>query len=183
MKYITLLRGINVGGNNKIAMPKLIESFINNSFTDVVTHINTGNIIFSSTIDDTIKINSAIEAFILKDFNLEITSITLSEETFKEILLQTNPAWQNDDNQKTDIMFLWPQLDNPEVTKELEINKSIETLTYVPGALFWNIKRAFVSSSKLEKLVGTRKYKFMTVRNINTVRRLLDILDNNQSKL
>ncbi len=47
MVFIALLRGINVGGNNKIDMKLLKQTFEQAGMNDVVTYINTGNIIFS----------------------------------------------------------------------------------------------------------------------------------------
>lgn len=49
--YIALLRGINVGGKNKIAMPELKKMFEEMGYQNVVTYINSGNIVFSSNID------------------------------------------------------------------------------------------------------------------------------------
>lgn len=46
-KYIASLRGINVGGKNKVSMPALKELFEQNGFDNVITYINSGNIIFS----------------------------------------------------------------------------------------------------------------------------------------
>ena len=49
--YIALLRGINVGGKNKIAMPELKKMFEEMGYQHAVTYINSGNIVFSSNID------------------------------------------------------------------------------------------------------------------------------------
>lgn len=51
-KYIALLRGINVSGKNKIAMPELKIAFEEIGFLNVSTYINSGNVIFSSNIQD-----------------------------------------------------------------------------------------------------------------------------------
>ena len=48
IKYIALLRGINVGGKNKLSMKELKKTLEENGFQDVVTYINSGNIIFTS---------------------------------------------------------------------------------------------------------------------------------------
>lgn len=48
MKYIALLRGINVGGKNKISMSDLKEGFENAGFRNTRTYINSGNVIFDS---------------------------------------------------------------------------------------------------------------------------------------
>ena len=51
MKYIALLRGINVGGKNKVEMPRLKTLFESLGYTDVHTYINSGNIIFTANSD------------------------------------------------------------------------------------------------------------------------------------
>lgn len=47
-RYIALLRGVNVGGKNKIPMPSLKAAFEKAGFFEVGTYINSGNIIFSA---------------------------------------------------------------------------------------------------------------------------------------
>ena len=53
-KHIALLRGINVGGKNKISMPVLKAAFEAADFADVRTYINSGNVIFSIDDEDTV---------------------------------------------------------------------------------------------------------------------------------
>lgn len=48
MKYIVLLRGINISGKNKISMNELKEVLLKNNYTDVLTFLNSGNIILKS---------------------------------------------------------------------------------------------------------------------------------------
>lgn len=48
MKYIVLLRGVNVGGNNKVSMADLKLLFEDMGFNNVVTYINSDNIIFET---------------------------------------------------------------------------------------------------------------------------------------
>ena len=52
MIYIALLRGVNVGGNNKIDMKQLKSAFCEVGFSDVLTYTNSGNVIFSSGLDE-----------------------------------------------------------------------------------------------------------------------------------
>ena len=52
MKYIALLRGINVSGKNKIDMKELKKEIENLDFGEVITYLNSGNIIFKSNIED-----------------------------------------------------------------------------------------------------------------------------------
>lgn len=52
MKYIALLREINISGKNQIAMSDLKKEFVNLSYKEVITYLNSGNVIFESDIDD-----------------------------------------------------------------------------------------------------------------------------------
>jgi hypothetical protein len=45
---------------------------------------------------------------------------------------------------------------------------------YVKGAIFWNVKRKNYNKSNLNKIITSKYYKFMTVRNVNTVRGLVE---------
>lgn len=51
-RFIALLRGINISGKNKISMPELKKRLEELDFAEVTTYLNSGNVIFSSTIDD-----------------------------------------------------------------------------------------------------------------------------------
>ena len=50
MKYIVLLRGINISGKNKIAMSELKNSLESNNYSDVITYLNSGNVILNYVI-------------------------------------------------------------------------------------------------------------------------------------
>ena len=68
MKYIALLRGINVGGNNKVEMKKLKDVFEALGFKNVSTYINSGNVIFETNETEMVKIVEKIEQAILKKY-------------------------------------------------------------------------------------------------------------------
>ena len=86
MKYVALLRGINVGGNNKIAMAVLKASFESAGFTDVSTYINSGNVLFETKTADTEKIAAEIEALISSQFLLEIPVVVRTAESIQTIM-------------------------------------------------------------------------------------------------
>ena len=52
MKYIALLRGINISGKNKISMSELKSELENNKYQNITTYLNSGNVIFESSIDN-----------------------------------------------------------------------------------------------------------------------------------
>ena len=76
MKYVCLLRGINVGGKNKVSMGELKTKFVDIGYKDVLTYVNSGNIIFCADDDSKtvkIKVNK-----ILKDFPFDIKNVILT---------------------------------------------------------------------------------------------------------
>ncbi|MCE1155193.1 MAG: DUF1697 domain-containing protein [Bacteroidales bacterium] len=175
MVYLALLRGINVGGNNKIEMGRLKLTFESIGCKKVTTYINTGNIIFESDLQEPETLAGQLEKAILNDFRLAI-KVLLRDAAAIAAICQGVPArWVNDTTMKTDVMFLWEQFDRPEVAQQLVIQE-VDRVEYFPGAFVWNVDREQVTRSGMMKLVGTTLYKHMTIRNINTVRKVYDII-------
>lgn len=180
-KYVALLRGINVGGNNRVEMPKLKLAFEGLGYKNVKTYINSGNVIFESDLDlgkDDLgknglgQIVAGIEASLKKRFGFEIKVFVCKFETLQKICKEIPKDWQNDDSQKTDILFLWEGYNNKETIKLIKTNPEVDSLLFSNGAIIWNIKRADYAKSGMKKFIGTEVYKNMTARNVNTVRKL-----------
>lgn len=85
-RYVALLRGINVGGKNLIRMDALKASLSAVKFHDVVTYLQSGNIIFSHDSPDGDELATRISGVIEKDFGLQIPVIVLTMEILREIL-------------------------------------------------------------------------------------------------
>ncbi|TGK90348.1 DUF1697 domain-containing protein [Leptospira bourretii] len=169
MKYIALLRGINVGGNRKVEMKKLRTLFESFGYTKVSTYINSGNIIFESEDDQKTVLAKIIKAF-EKTFEFEIPTLVKTEKEMKKIAKAIPEEWQNDDTQRTDVAYLFPEADSKKIIEELPLKKEFLEIRYIKGAIIWNIKRENVNKSQLAKLISHKLYKVMTIRNVNTAR-------------
>ena len=90
MKYVAFLRGINVGGKNKIQMESLREVCASIGFENVKTYINSGNLIFETSKTDDKKLAERIENAIEKESGLQIKTIVRSIEEIEEIV-KNNP--------------------------------------------------------------------------------------------
>lgn len=176
MKYVALLRGINVGGNSKVEMSKLRNVFESLGFQNVLTYINSGNVIFETTKNDVSVITSETETALLKNFSFSIKVVIRDSKNFKKLCLSIPEAWENNNEQKTDILFLWDSFDTKKTLDLITRTEGVDTLLYVSGAIIWNIKRDNYSKSGMKKFVGTNVYKNMTARNVNTVRKLIDFM-------
>ncbi len=176
MIYVALLRGINVGGNNKVDMKLLKETFVHIGMESVITYINSGNVVFIDRKHTKAEITSLMEEGILRDFNLAIKVLIRSISDFESMMKALPQSWKNDDAMKCDVLFLWEEIDKETLLAELEIKPGIDTVKYSPGAILWLVDKENVTKSGLLKLVGTALYKKMTVRNVNTTRKIYEIM-------
>lgn len=176
MIYVALLRGINVGGNTKIAMSELKTVFESLEFENVTTYINSGNVIFT-TQNDPRTLDALIENAIKEAFQLSVPVVVKEKDSILSITKSVSLEFTNDSEQKTDVLFLWKEVDSKNTLKQLLIKPKIDTVTYRKGAIIWNVKRKDVTKSGLLKIVGTPLYKQVTVRNINTVRKLAQLME------
>jgi len=175
MIYVALLRGINVGGNNKVEMKRLKNTFELLGFANVVTYINSGNIIFEDFSRRQDIIIDEIESAIKQDFQLELKVLIRNLDNIETICQELPATWLKNEMMRTDVMFLWEKFDRPEIKKDLKINP-VDNVKYLPGALLWNVEGKNYSKSGMLKLMGTELYKNMTIRNVNTVRNLHQIM-------
>lgn len=175
MICVALLRGINVGGNNKVEMKKLKTTFELLGFTNVVTYINSGNIIFKCVSIEHGIIANKIEKAIKKDFGLDIKVLLRSFKDIETICKKMPDTWVKNEIMRTDVMFLWEKFDSPKIIEYLKINV-VDNVKYISGAVLWNVEGRNYSKSGMVKLVGTELYRNMTIRNVNTVRKLHQIM-------
>lgn len=178
MTYVALLRGINVGGNSKVEMKRLKAVFEQAGMTDVKTYINSGNIIFKAVLKDRKKIVATIEKGIEQEFGFFVPTVIRTKEEIAAVNKALPKDWKNDQTMKCDVMFLWDEIDSPKVLEQLELKPDIDDdVKYVPGAILWRLDRDQVTRSGMMKLAGTKLYKQMTIRNCNTVRKLVELME------
>ena len=175
--YVALLRGINVGGNNKIDMAQLRASCESLGYTDVSTYINSGNVLFKTRIQDEARIARTIKSVIKKDFGLTIPTVVRTRETIQKLTAGIPSTWTNDADTKSDVFFLFDGYDSPKSKALLPTLKSVDTVKYTQRALIWHIKKKDYTKSALHDVIGTELYRNSTVRNVNTVRTLANMLE------
>jgi uncharacterized protein (DUF1697 family) len=182
MIYVALLRGINVGGNNKVDMKRLKLTFESAGMSKVVTYINTGNIIFEQQGLPQPELVDIIEQAITNDFQLNIKVVIRNIEQYETMMQAIPTHWTNDTSMKSDIMFLWEDVDHEAVLEQLKIKPDIDTVHYVPGAVLWSVARDNVTKSGMSGIIGTAIYKKITVRNVNTTRKIYELLQQARSE-
>lgn len=176
MIYVALLRGINVGGNNKVDMKQLKALFERVGLQSVKTYINSGNVIFQDSTYTPKVLSSLLEAEIEKEYGFAVKVLVRTFKDIENIVTTLPDSWVNDATMKCDVMFLWEGFDTPKVLDQLIIKPNIDDVKYVPGAILWRVDKKLVTKSGMMKIVGTDVYKHMTVRNCNTVRKLYGLM-------
>ena len=122
MRYVALLRGINVGGNAVVSMKDLKSCFERLGLRDVTTYINSGNILFSDSRTSVSALAEHIETGIKKYCRMDIRVVVKSKDDIARICEALPEDWVTDKTMRTDVMFLWDDVDSPEVIAQIAIN-------------------------------------------------------------
>lgn len=179
MRYVVLLRGVNVGGNNRVPKREFQAVLEGLGFYDVTVYLNSGNAVFTS--------DSAVESYVVQSaleeyFGFTIPTLVMSASKIQNIAVMIPAEWTNDtprpdkSGQKSDVLYLFDEINKPDVLDKIGYRPDIESMIYVDGAIIANVSRANQLKGSLQKLVGTKLYLQMTVRNVNTARKLAELI-------
>lgn len=173
--YISMLRGINVGGHKKIRMDKLKELYSSLKFSRLQTYIQSGNVIFASSSTNVSKLRNMIEQEIRNSFGFDVVVIIRTKDGFQK-LIDNNP-FAKQDTSKLYITFL---SDTPLQTPIDEINRIKDDseeffisgkeiyLSYPNGS-----GRSKLSNNFFERVLNLSA----TTRNWRTVNKLLKLAE------
>lgn len=85
--------------------------------------------------------------------------------------------WQNNEAQQTYVAYLFDDIANPKLIDDLPIRREHIQLIYVCNAIIWNIDRRHYNASQITRLASHRSYERMTIRNVNTARKLAKLCE------
>lgn len=171
-RQASLLRGVNVGGHNRVAMTSLRALYDGLGCTDVETYVQSGNVVFASPLDpDRIRLD--VEAAIRREFGLEIRVLGRSHEELERIVATdvfsgADPAWRH-------VVFLSEALP-PETAEALREAASGNEEVIVAGREIHLHLPDGMGRTKLSQALIERRLKVVaTARNWRTVTRLRDL--------
>jgi uncharacterized protein (DUF1697 family) len=177
-RFVALLRGINVGGNNLIKMPALKACFEKHGFTEVATYIQSGNVLFQSTESDLERLTNDIEKALSEEFNYASRVVVVSHEQLKAAVQRAPKGFgSNPADYRYDILFLKAPLTADEAMKSITTKPGVDEAAAGKGAIYFSRLIDKASSSHLARVVGLPIYQRMTIRNWNTTTKLLALMD------
>jgi len=176
--YIILLRGINVGGKNKVSMAELKRCLEELGCEQVTTYINSGNVVLQSDLSVEV-LGPKIEALLPQKFALDssIVKVLVLTEGQLQAVIDKKPKGfgEQPDTYHSDAIFLMG-LDPAEAMAVFDPREGVDAVWPGPGVIYSQRLSAQRTKSRLSKIMGTPAYKSMTIRNWNTTTKLLELI-------
>jgi uncharacterized protein (DUF1697 family) len=176
MRYVALLRGINVGGKSLVRMADLKDCVEELGYEEVSTFIASGNVLFETSERDAAKLESTLEKALERRFGRPIAVVVRSGTEFRRIVDAIPRRWIGNDGVRVNVAFVRRTLDGRKLARELEPRDGIDELVATKAAVIWATRRDALTRSGMQKLVGSAAYKDLTVRNLNTTLKLKELL-------
>jgi len=171
LKYVVLLRGINVGKGARVPMKTLKDLLEGLGLSNVVTYLNSGNAVFESALSAS-ELTRLIEDELKRALGEKIPTLVKSSAEMIEIAESIPSEWGSNEDEQTYVAYLFSGVDMPGLVSELPVKRQFMSIFHVPGAIVWNIKRENYNRSQITKIVGHSSYARMTTQNVNTARKL-----------
>jgi uncharacterized protein (DUF1697 family) len=175
--YVALLRGINLGARNKISMADLRALFADLGHDDVATHLQSGNVIFTSRGGKPPDLIRAIEKRIKTDLGLDVTVLLRSKTQLAKIHAGNPYAGRSQDPTKLHVTFLAETPDRARVRKLDPEPGGTEEFRVVGREIYLHYPdgygRSKLSNAWFEKRLRVRA----TTRNWRTVTKLAQLVN------
>ena len=182
MEYVALLRGINVGGKNKVVMSELREQVTAAGFGHVRTYINSGNLLFEAEADaQSEDVAQAVERLLKLRYEFPIRLALL---TAQDYLAQLNelPDWWHGEVARRDALFYTRGLNRDHVRERIEdMELGDEAVHFGEHAVFWGKfdEKSFLKTAYHKCLLREDFYRQVTIRSGSTVEKIAALLSRN----
>ena len=179
VEYVALLRGINVGGKNKVVMSELREQVAGVGYANVRTYINSGNLLFEAEADASREdVAQRIENLLACRYDFPIRLALLTAQDYLAQLDEL-PDWWHGDVARRDALFYTRGLDRDHVRQRIEaMELGDEAVHFGEHAVFW-VKfdeKQFLKTAYHKRLLREDFYREVTIRSGVTVERIAAML-------
>ena len=177
MEYVALLRGINVGGNNKVVMSELREQIEAAGFGHVRTYINSGNLLFEAEAPRE-DVAQRVEDLLASRYDFPIRLALLTGQDYLAQLDEL-PDWWHGEVARRDALFYTRGLDRDHVRERIEaMELGDEAVHFGEHAVFWGKfdEKSFLKTAYHKRLLREDFYRQVTIRSGSTVEKIAAML-------
>ena len=179
MEYVALLRGINVGGNNKVVMSELRAQIAAAGFGHVRTYINSGNLLFEAEDQASREdVAQAVEDILARHYDFPIRLALLTAQDYL-VQLDELPDWWHGEVARRDALFYTRGLDRDHVRERIEaMELGDEAVYFGEHAVFWGKfdEKSFLKTAYHKRLLREDFYRQVTIRSGSTVEKIAALL-------
>ena len=178
MKYVALLRGINVGGRNPIKMADLKASFEATGFTGVTTYIQSGNVVFASPRSDGGNLSADIEDALTDRFGFGLRVVVMSQRQLAAVVERAPDGFGGaPDRYRYDVIFLRKPVRASGALQGWEPRSGVDETHVGNGVVYVARPTNKATQSRLNRITQLPTYQAMTIRNWNTTTKLLELMN------
>ncbi len=182
--YVSILRGINVGGKNPVNMDDLKKRFKKLGFVDVKTYIQSGNIIFKSDSCETKSLEHQITQMLFEGFGFKIATIVMKIDFLKQII-ERNPL-KNDPVREYSFLHVTflnspPDFSNKQVI--IEKKQAEEEIWFSERAIYIYCPGGYGKTKLTNNFLESKLKVVATTRNWKTTTKLFSIAKEYNEKI
>lgn len=182
--FVVLLRGVNVGGRNRLPMADLRSSLTDAGLTSVRTYIQSGNLVLADRARDPEVIAARVRSVIARDFALDVPAIALTATAFTR-MADANPFGDEPDPKRVHVIALPHAPTDPQIRAVAERAAAAaaaggrDSVAVIGSAAYLHTPDGFGTSTLAAALLSSRTSPLAdgTARNWSTVSALLGLLD------
>ncbi len=175
--HVALLRGINVGGRNKVPMKDLLACVEAGDYADVATYIQSGNVVFTTEGPDPQAVELDLEQRIERRFGFPVPVVVRSLAEM-DATVAAAPAWFGGPDHRCDVIFLKHPLTADDAFDALPSpREGVDHWGKGPaGCVYASRLTALATKSRLGQIASSPIYPSITIRNWNTTTKLQKLL-------
>lgn len=173
MRYIALLRGINVGGQRMVKMSLLKAAFEAAGFNNVKTYINSGNVLFEALATPLSDLIAVCDQLMMTTFGFSVRIAIIAAQSLITAVAQAPDWWGiNPDSKHNLIVAIAPQTAQ-DLSEQVGPSKpEYEQIAICGQFIFWSAPIKTYGRTRWATVTKSEAYQWLTIRNANTARKL-----------
>ncbi len=176
--HVILIRGINVGGKNKVPMAELRSSLEEAGLRHVRTYIQSGNVLVDAGGSAADEVNALAERVLLEAFDVDTVVVSLPAAQLRAAVTEAPAGFGAEpETYHSDVAFMRPGISMDDAVAAFSLRDGVDTLWSGDGVVYFRRLSAQRTRSKLSSVMSSPLYKHMTIRNWRTITTLAGMLD------